>query len=193
MAQSKRLYLWPLWLLLVADGSFLTDVASLRFVAALLLLAWLPGWVWLDAFGFRPADITERLTMVLGLALALTILGAMLAVYLPGPLTAAHILVTSNVIIIAGMIWNWRQRRERSAPPQSSRPIAPNHYVVGFLLGLILLAAALRFTRLGYAEFHEDEAEALMLGVRLLQGEDYALFLHRKDRPKCCCRSRSGC
>jgi hypothetical protein len=49
-----------------------------------------------------------------------------------------------------------------------------------WLLLLLILTAALRLPRLGYAEFHEDEAEAMMLGVRLLQGEDYALFLHRK-------------
>ena len=60
MTKSKRPYLWPILLLLVANGSFLTDVVSLRYMAALLLLAFLPGWVWLDAFGSRPADIVER-------------------------------------------------------------------------------------------------------------------------------------
>lgn len=180
MAQSKRPYLWPLLLLLVADSAFLTGIASFRFVAALLLFAWLPGWVWLEPFGFRPAAKIERLAMASGLALALTILGAMLAVYLPGPLTGAYLLLTSNGFIIAGMLVSWRQGWGQSTPPLPSRPVAPNRYVLGLLLCLVILAGALRLFRLGYAEFHEDEAEALMLGVRLLQGEDYALFLHRK-------------
>lgn len=180
MAQSKRPYLWPLLLLLVANSAFLADVAGFRFMAALLLLAWLPGWVWLAPFGFRPAANIERLTMAPGLALALTILGAMLAVYLPGPLTAAHLLVTGNAIIITGMVVSWWPGGGRPVPSRSEQPTIPNRYALGLLLGLILLTAALRLFRLGYAEFHEDETEALMLGVRLLQGEDYALFLHRK-------------
>jgi 4-amino-4-deoxy-L-arabinose transferase-like glycosyltransferase len=44
----------------------------------------------------------------------------------------------------------------------------------------LVLAAALRLPRLGYAEFHEDEVEVTSLATRTIGGEDYAVFLHRK-------------
>ncbi|MBN1995186.1 MAG: glycosyltransferase family 39 protein [Anaerolineae bacterium] len=145
---------------------------ELRYAAVLILLAFLSGWVWLQAFSVRLDDMAERLVLAIGLSLALTTLAAMLAVYLPGPLTDSQLLIINNVLIGGGLIIIWRQRGGTRSP------VARNFTLI--FVALVILAAALRLPRLGYAEFHEDEAEALMLGVRLLQGEDYALFLHRK-------------
>ncbi|MBI1879029.1 MAG: glycosyltransferase family 39 protein [Chloroflexi bacterium] len=167
---------------------------GLRYVAALILLAFLPGWVWLQAL-FAPSppndepktptllDLLERLTLAIGLSLALTIVGTMFAVYLPGTFTLLQLLITINVLILTGLvvIW-WQQRFTLYALRFTLHALrfTPNTLPIITLLVLLLLAATLRLPRLGYAEFHEDEAEALMLGVRLMQGEDYALFLHRK-------------
>ena len=146
---------------------------GLRYLAALILLGFLPGWVWLQAYFPQPEEIVERLVLAVGLSLALTVFAATFAVYLPGPLSPGHLLLTSNTLIVIGLIAGWRRQRARSARAALSL------YLTALVL-LLLLAAAVRLPRLGYAEFHEDEAEALMLGVRLFQGEDYAIFLHRK-------------
>jgi 4-amino-4-deoxy-L-arabinose transferase-like glycosyltransferase len=52
--------------------------------------------------------------------------------------------------------------------------------MVFVLAGVLVIAAAMRFVQLGYAEFHEDEVEVLSLAVRASKGEGYAVFLHRK-------------
>jgi hypothetical protein len=107
----------------------------------------------------------------------------MFAVYLPGPLDLPRLLFIINAVIIAGLVVIWRQHNIPNPPTHQPPPSSsPRLLVSSFLLlaALFLLAAFLRLPRLSYAEFHEDEVEALMLGVRLMQGEDYALFLHRK-------------
>jgi hypothetical protein len=167
---------------------------GLRYVATLILLAFLPGWVWLQAL-LPPSplndepkaptllDLLERLTLAIGLSLALTIIGTMFAVYLPGTLTLLQLLIIINVLILTGLAVIWWQQRSTPSPSRSPLPVprfTPNTLPIVALIIVLLLAAALRLPRLGYAEFHEDEAEALMLSVRLMQGEDYALFLHRK-------------
>jgi hypothetical protein len=203
-------YLWPFFLLVAANSLILVNaVPELRYCAALLLLAFLPGWVWLQSFFDRLVSLPERLILAVGLSLALTICAAIFAVYLPGPLTLAPLLITINLLSLAGLaVLAWRIHH---AQPTFIAPKVSTSYITAaatahsharrdakrgneqlphrrmahqpaviILVLLLLLAAALRLPRLGYAEFHEDEAEALMLGVRLLQGEDYALFLHRK-------------
>ncbi|NJN94015.1 MAG: hypothetical protein HC875_07910, partial [Anaerolineales bacterium] len=115
---------------LAANGLlFIPALTSLRTIAALILLAFLPGWVWLDAFFDPPPKnnsrqesplpgISERLTMAVGLSLALTILGAMFAVYLPGPLDFWRLLLVINLIIVAGLIFSgWQHRSPCPLPP----------------------------------------------------------------------------
>jgi hypothetical protein len=172
---KRHPYLWPLLLTIVANGLIIANTApALRYAAALMLLALLPGWVWLHFFFKQPTDILERFTVAIGLSLALTIFGAMFAVYLPGPLTTSQLLISNDIIIVVGLVTAWWRQH------QVLLPLFPHRRALAVFVILMILAAALRLPRLGYAEFHEDEAEALMLGVRLLQGEDYALFLHRK-------------
>ncbi|MDM8530206.1 glycosyltransferase family 39 protein [Anaerolineales bacterium HSG25] len=227
---------WPLLLLFIADGLILGHAPTeLRYVASLLLLAVLPGWVWLSVFG-KLNTVIERSLFAIGLSFSATIYITMLAVYLPGPLTANRLLIMLNLFILTGGLirgfqeyhwfrhrWlslsklnlpkpNWsiavlfnrlrphsqllRQFQKNTSPPQnrwlSLSKLIPLRQAQGTLgefkswdclipvTLLFLLTLALRLPNLGYAEFHEDEAEALMLGVRVLQGEDYALFLHRK-------------
>ena len=188
--KSKWPYLWPLLVLICVNGLLFSEVLSLRLAAGLVLLFGLSGWLWLDAFFGSPRGLLERLTLAAGLSLALTILATMLVVYLPGPLRLIPLLIAINLVIIASLIARRRPKPTKisSAPPLpprvEPRDEAPSPalklYLPLILVSLLLLTLTLRLPRLGYAEFHEDEAEALMLGVRLFQGEDYALFLHRK-------------
>jgi hypothetical protein len=157
--------------LIAADALLL--IPPVRYPAALMLLLFLPGWAWLPALASSPLERAERLLFAIGLSFALTIFGTMFALYLPGPLTATHLLVMTNLLILAGIVW------QGAGDPSPSNPLSHLPSLILLLL-VILLAAALRLPRLGYAEFHEDEAEMLMLGVRVVAGEDYALFLHRK-------------
>lgn len=169
--------LWPILLLLIADSLILADVnPNGRYVAAALILAFLSGWAWLPVFCHaRSLDLTERFILAIGLSLALTIISTMYVVYLPGLLTAQRLLIANNGLIILGLITGLFFEQPSTTPTfQFSR------HVYFALILVLLIAAALRLPRLGYAEFHEDEAEALMLGVRVLQGENYAIFLHRK-------------
>lgn len=166
----------PLGLLVVANGVILLDAPPmLRYGAAVLLLAFLPGWGWIQAFFARELLPHEQGMLAVGLSLVIVIFGVMAVVYLPPvPLTVTSVLWLANLSAGAGLIAMWLM-------PASQSEIAPEHIGQSRLvLALIALILTVPFIRLGYAEFHEDEAEALMLGVRLLQGEDYALFLHRK-------------
>ncbi|HXV97108.1 MAG TPA: DUF1616 domain-containing protein, partial [Anaerolineae bacterium] len=80
-----RPQIWPLLLLIGANILIIAPISPiLRYTAALMLLAFLPGWVWLHPF-FDPQrdnnpsqtspllDIPERFTLAIGLSLALTI------------------------------------------------------------------------------------------------------------------------
>jgi hypothetical protein len=55
----------------------------------------------------------------------------------------------------------------------------PRWEIVTLLL-ILALAAALRLTNLGYAEFHGDEARAILRAAAVVQGYDDVLFLHKK-------------
>ena len=87
---------------------------GLRYLAALILLGFLPGWVWLQAYFPQPEEIAERLVLAVGLSLALTVFAATFAVYLPGPLSPGHLLLTSNTLVVIGLIAGWRRQRARS-------------------------------------------------------------------------------
>jgi len=122
--------LWPFLLLIGSDALLLLDLTPIsNYTAALILLAFLPGWSWLPfpaSAGKEQipnsqlpipnsqfptpnsqlptpnsqfptpnsqlptpnsqANLPERIIIAIGLSLALTIISAMLAVYLPGPI-----------------------------------------------------------------------------------------------------------
>lgn len=162
-----------LFFLLILDGIILfTGSVPLRYLAALLLLVVLPGWAWLRLFPLPGrVDAIERTALALGLGYTLSFLGGLAANYLPGPLTVAVLLVVGNLLALLPLIWGRRCVTLAPWPPR------------GAILRLALLlavTAALRFFYLGYAEFHEDEVEVTTFAWRAINGEDYALFLHRK-------------
>ncbi len=178
MLKTHRYLFWPALALLLANGVILVDAPSLlRYGAALLLLAFLPGWAWLQMLD-RPTVLhpVERVVLAVGLSLALAVFGLLFVVYLPGELSAGQVLAAMSGITLAGLLAAALRKAETAGESSTQK------WGIVLLAALLLLglAALLRLPRLGYAEFHEDEAEALMLGVRLLRGEDYALFLHRK-------------
>lgn len=71
-----------------------------------------------------------------------------------------------------------------TTPPLQEPPSQPAHLVSLLLLTLILLlAAGLRLTNLGYAEFQGDEARAMLLAARLGESQDPSTLLWHKKGP----------
>jgi 4-amino-4-deoxy-L-arabinose transferase-like glycosyltransferase len=164
---------WPLWLwILAALTILLTAWFEARGVAATLLLFFLPGWAWLEAWSSRPQEAIWRGSVAAGLSLIFTALGTLYLAYLPGPLTEHYLLGLYAIVTLPPLFIAFRRRHPSLGWPDRR---------LWLLLVLVLvIAGAIRLPRLGYAEFHEDEVEVTSLAVRTLKGEDYAVFLHRK-------------
>lgn len=173
LARPFRRRSWPAWLwLLAALSVIVTDSLALRVAAGLLLLGFLPGWSLLEAWFPSPTEIPWRVVLAGAMSVVLVGLGTLYLVYLSIPLTEWHVLAVCAAVTWPGVVVAQYRR-----PPPLVWP--------GWRLGLILLAvlvaaAALRLTQLGYAEFHEDEVEVVSLAARAIHGEGYAAFLHRK-------------
>ncbi|HMR64163.1 MAG TPA: glycosyltransferase family 39 protein [Anaerolineae bacterium] len=178
----------PLGLLLalLTGNAFLfygpTDWLWLRLPAAIGLTFVLPGWPWLAAFNWAGTrQGVERVVLIFGLSLVLASLGLLGTVLLPGPFTEVPVLITLNALSLAGLIfyslrlWTGRpQARERL------RLEWPAHTTFILLTLIIVIGAFTRLTRLGYAEFHEDELENMRLIVSAYKGEEYAPFIDSK-------------
>jgi 4-amino-4-deoxy-L-arabinose transferase-like glycosyltransferase len=164
---------WPLILSGVAFLTLLlTGWSGAQAAAAMVLLFFLPGWAWLEALAAGPWQGTWRTIVAAGLSFILTCLGTLYLVYLPGPLAERHVLLLSAAITLPPLLIALRRQN-----PSLSWP---DRRLWLLLIVVLLLAAAIRLPRLGYAEFHEDEVEVTTLAGRAISGEDYAVFLHRK-------------
>lgn len=164
----------PFLLLGIAGGLLLIPFSpSLRLGGAMLLLFLLPGWAFPEAVFPQPVNAIERIILAGGLSYAITILAAMYLVYLPGDISQLSI-----VLAVAGWVIVFQTiavfRKDRLLPWQFSNKewLLP--------LAVFCVALLLRLPQLGYSEFHEDEVEVASFAARVIGGEDYALFLHRK-------------
>jgi 4-amino-4-deoxy-L-arabinose transferase-like glycosyltransferase len=164
---------WPAWLWAAAALAIVANAwFEARAAAAVLLLFFLPGWAWLEAWLPDFHEGVWRIILAAGLSLILTSLGTLYLSYLPGPLTEGQLLVLCAVLTLPPLAIALRRRPAALIWPDRRSWL---------LLGVVLvLAAAVRLPRLGYAEFHEDEVEVTSLATRTIGGEDYAVFLHRK-------------
>ncbi len=171
--KNKRL-LAPFLLLFLMDIAIvLSSMPEIRFVGTVGLLFFLPGWALLEALFPSPTSLIERILLAIGLSYSVSILGTLYLIYLPGPIRQIYLVGTLTlwVIFFQGIAII---KREKLRPWQTSQ----REWMISvILLGLVL---SLRLPRLGYSEFHEDEVEVLSLVTRVLGGEDYAIFLHRK-------------
>lgn len=145
-------------------------------LAAFTLGALLPGLLAVRLL-FAPArDAFARLERTLlgaGLGLVLYTWVILFAAYLPGPLSRAGLAITFDLILLGLALARLHGRAAPALP-------APAHALTGrqaaLLAALFILAAALRFTNLGLAEFQGDEATPLVRAVLIAQGEDDLLF-----------------
>jgi 4-amino-4-deoxy-L-arabinose transferase-like glycosyltransferase len=164
---------WPVWLWSIAALTvLLTDRFAARGVASILLLFFLPGWAWLEAWFPNPKDAIWRLVLATGISLGLTGVGTLYLAYLPGPVTETSVLILCAIITLPPLAVAFRHRH----PPLNW----PDRHLWLLIVVVLVAAAVVRLPNLGYAEFHEDEVEVTSLAVRVIKGEDYAVFLHRK-------------
>lgn len=155
--------------LFLADALlFFGPAIPLRYVGALLLLCFLPGWA-LAGLLLKEADWWERLALSFGLSLALSSLATLLLHYLPGPMGRPLALLSYNALVL--IPWAFKVRHASCLPPTAYR-LPP------FLL--LALALFFRLTFLGYSEFQGDEVDIMLSAARALEGEDAALFLRSK-------------
>jgi 4-amino-4-deoxy-L-arabinose transferase-like glycosyltransferase len=177
---SIKSQLYYLIFIIIADCVILFgDAAIPRYLAALFLFVLLPGWAWLRLFPLPDrADIIERAALAVGTGYSLSFLGSLAVHYLPGPLTPSLLLLSGNLLTVLPLAWSMLRRSKTGNRQHTTR--LPSRGAMLRLALLLVVAGALRFFVLGYAEFHEDEVEVTTFALRAIKGEDYALFLHRK-------------
>ncbi len=167
----------------------------------------LASWLW-PPDGNDSQTLLERVVFVAALAWTTLTTGTLLLSYLPGGVTRGQMLFLYDAAMMAlGLSLWWQQRTGKvgkageegserrgesaslpltrssnlaiSHAPNLPSPISPRMLLAGALI-LLLVGAVLRLPGLGYAEFHGDEARALLRAAAVIQGDDSALLIHRK-------------
>ena len=152
-----------------------------RFLAALTLVFILPGWAWLPQLQWLHTDRgLERIILIGGLSSLFSATALLFTVFLPGPFTETPVLIAINFVTIFGLIVQLVQRLQSKIENQKSKIVWPSRTILLILLVILAVASFTRLTRMGYAEFHEDELENMRLIVRAYKGEEYAPFLDSK-------------
>jgi hypothetical protein len=177
-AQRKKL-LVAVALALVAQLLLFLPLPDWLHVAALLLwAAFIPGHLLVEVIGRdfgAPATRLEWGVYAVGAGYALLLALLLLLSYLPGPLPSWYLHVGVDALLLVLLIAAWPIAGEEPLP---TLPLP--RWEVAALLCVLALAALLRLANLGYAEFHGDEARAVLRAAAVIQGYDEVLFLHKK-------------
>lgn len=162
---------------ILANGVILAGAPEVsRLLAGLALLFVLPGLPWLWGINWLGTqDGIERLVLLVGLSCALASAALLAAVYWPQPLDLVQVLIALDAITLGGLVFSALMQSNTSG-----RWRWPCGMTLTSLLAILIVAIYLRWDALGYAEFHEDEIENMVLAVRAMKGEEYAPFLDSK-------------
>lgn len=168
---------------LLCDLLLLTPVSnSVQSWAALGLAALLPGALLAEGLLGRDRealDWGEWLVYSVGLGYGLLVLTLLGLSYLPGGLTFTQVALAFHGLILLLLLFVWL-RSKRNATLALSWPTLQLSWSVVALVALLIGAAYLRFTNLGYSELHGDEALVALRAVDVIQGWERALFIHKK-------------
>jgi 4-amino-4-deoxy-L-arabinose transferase-like glycosyltransferase len=150
----------------------------LVFAAGLILAGLLPGYLLTRVLLPRNHALkrSEGAVLNVGLGYAALTLGTLVLHYLPGPLTRTLVLAFYDAFILLLVVLSLWRRRDNAA--YSIGKISWYH--AWLLLGLLLVAAFLRFGNLGYSEFQGDESRAALMAAGVVRGQEEILFLHKK-------------
>ncbi|MDT8306950.1 MAG: glycosyltransferase family 39 protein, partial [Anaerolineae bacterium] len=158
--------LWLAIVLTTAAAAYLLPEGGWRYPAVFLLLWVLPGLAW------HRREPAGNLVSALGLGMLLTTLLTLLLALLPGPLPQAALLAGATLLaLLAALIPH---------APTETITLERHWPVVAALAVVLLLAAFLRVTLLGYKEFQGDEGIVLQRAAAILLGDDAQLFRHQK-------------
>ncbi|MCB0074183.1 MAG: hypothetical protein KDE20_22110, partial [Caldilineaceae bacterium] len=174
---------WPLIIfsLLVLTGAvmllWLTRIPAAAVMwprwLAMLVLAWgLPGVLLVALWRLPDLDAPTAAVVAAGLGLCWLVLGVLLANWWPGTMSSVALIggfVLTDLALVGALLWR---------PPRPLQPTPRTRWL--WLLGLLVLAAALRLPGLGYHEFHYDEVAVLTRAREAIRGEDDAFARHTK-------------
>lgn len=157
-------------------------------LALLALIGLTPGLLFVDLLvgqSEAPPDRWERWLYGAGAGYAIMALGMLLLSYLPGGMTAWHVLVGFDALLLAlGALWWRRARRLPHVMGEEAASISrAGHWPwpAGIaVVTLLVIGGVLRFHNLGYAELLTDEARVVLRAAAVVQGYEDTLFLHRK-------------
>jgi hypothetical protein len=169
----NRTWIILLIMLVVDLGLYLPLPAEVHLGLSLILFFFLPGWSVLSVFAFKLTQVSERFLAAIGISLSVSLLLPLYLIYLQGTIAQWHLLLVSNIWVLVLQGLTLFQVDDVHITWPSKKIDWP-------LLLLLGLSISIRWPRLWYSEFHEDEIEVLSLVACLAGGEDYALFLHRK-------------
>jgi hypothetical protein len=185
-------------------------MAALAAVAAWLLIAWHHLWglpLWLATLaalvaavgvpGFLLVELLagdsappaiERTVYGVAAGFALSTVTLLALSYLPGELSRGMVMIVFGALTLVLLALAFLVHRRPAPDAVAAAPGFPDAALsraqVGWLVAgiavLLGVAALLRFANSGYAEFHGDEARAVLRAAAVIQGEENALFLHRK-------------
>ncbi|MDM8521640.1 glycosyltransferase family 39 protein [Anaerolineales bacterium HSG6] len=148
---------------------------ALRFPVAIGLVFILPGLAWLPALNWmHTRHAIERLCLIVGFSSVLSALMLFIALWITVPFTETPVIVGLNLLIGGGIVAGLINKSTAWSVEWPSRT------TLLILAAIFAVALFTRTTRLGYAEFHEDELENMRLIVRAYKGEAYAAFLDSK-------------
>ena len=150
-------------ILLLAGALPLVVRAMAALVIAGVAPAILLSALLLPARGETPRQLLERAVFVAALAFTSITAGMLLLSFLPGAIERWQVLAFYDlgmVALAAGLWWMQRGRADSAVEPADDSPPAPRPSLLVPLLVLLIVAGALRFINLGYAEFHGDESRA---------------------------------
>ncbi|MCC6454927.1 MAG: glycosyltransferase family 39 protein [Caldilineaceae bacterium] len=148
--------------------------------AAVGLAILLPGLLLVNLLVGQRAEapgLGEYLAYGVGAGLGLLVLLMLALSYLPGGLSFAQAALSLNALVILLIAGN-----VITLPGSPSFSVRLPHldWNLVALAALLLGAALLRFTHLGYSELHGDEALVALRAVDVIQGWERALFIHKK-------------
>jgi hypothetical protein len=157
-------------------------------LAALAAAVGAPGVLFVEILvgGSAPPPI-ERAVYSVAAGFALATLALLALSYLPGELSPGTVMVAFGALTLLLLALAFLvQRRPADAAgdgpgfPDAALDRGQRRWLAAGIAVLLGVAALLRLANAGYAEFHGDEARAVLRAAAVIQGYENALFLHRK-------------
>lgn len=155
----------------------------LQSLAALALTVFIPGALlitWYLGDSETPPATLEWSVYAIGAGYGVLVVTMLALSYVPGALYAWHVAFAFDAISVVLLILLLRRGNRKSTPLSAASRADRNTWLLMGLLTLLLVGGFLRFTNLGYSEFHGDEARAALRAAAVIQGYDDVLLIHRK-------------